>query len=395
MVQIARLVNGLPVPDALQQLRFCNKKEYPLDKVIHNASNLMSIRYGLQPQDLVVKSISVGTAFRKKGLDIRGHGHMGLKIRSYSNVHVIVEEGKPKLSKYGEKRRAAKLEKQARIKREFEEKHEKTIEFLSSVCWENNPMIQGLERVDRGLQRAGLETRETEVGAVEDAPLLVAALPHQEDRQVAVLLALRAIRGHLEAVVAAIRLVARVRFRNEVQSPLRGNHRVLAATASEARQTAIIPGDALNHSLLHVNDGRQIGEEVVRVAQSRIQLGNGVRRNDLLSARIIGGHRQLHVYRRSGVGSDPFIHYAVNWGWRKDTVAVGVSSVFIDLRVEERALASIQGEAHVMLLPPKDILHPRRRNTLRKGHRHNEKKKSSKHDQSMMLPLKTNNAVWI
>lgn len=74
MVQIARLVNGLPVPDALQQLRFCNKKEYPLDKVIHNARNLMSIRYGLQPQDLVVKSISVGTAFRKKGLDIRGHG---------------------------------------------------------------------------------------------------------------------------------------------------------------------------------------------------------------------------------------------------------------------------------------------------------------------------------
>ena len=117
-------------------------------------------------------------------------------------------------------------------------------------------MIQGLERVDRGLQRAGLETRETEVGAVEDAPLLVTALPPPEDRQVAVLLALRAIRGHLEAVVAAIRLVARVRFRNEVQSPLRGNHRVLAATASEARQTAIIPGDALNHSLLHVNDGR-------------------------------------------------------------------------------------------------------------------------------------------
>lgn len=135
MVQIARLVNGMPVPDALQQLRFCNRKQYPLDKVIHNASNLMSIRYGLQPQDLIVKSVSVGTAFRKKGLDIRGRGHMGLKIRTYSNVHVIVEEGKPQLSKYGEKRRAAKLEKQARIKREFQEKHEKTIEFLSCVCW--------------------------------------------------------------------------------------------------------------------------------------------------------------------------------------------------------------------------------------------------------------------
>ena len=80
-------------------------------------------------------------------------------------------------------------------------------------------MIQGLERVDRGLQRAGLETRETEVGAVEDASLLVAALPYQEDRQVAVLLALRAIRGHLEAVVAAIRPVARVRFRNECSLP--------------------------------------------------------------------------------------------------------------------------------------------------------------------------------
>lgn len=135
MVQIAHLVNGLPVPDALQQLRFCNRKQYPLDKVIHNASNLMSIRYGLQPQDLIVKSMSVGTAFRKKGLDIRGRGHMGLKICTYSNVHVIVEEGKPQLSKYGEKRRAAKLEKQARIKREFQEKHEKTIEFLFAVCW--------------------------------------------------------------------------------------------------------------------------------------------------------------------------------------------------------------------------------------------------------------------
>ena len=130
MVQIARLVNGLPVTDALQQLRFCNKKEYPLDKVIHNASNLMSIRYGLQPEDLVIKSICVGTSFIKKGLDIKGRGRMGRKRRSYSNVHVIVGEGKPQLSKYGEKRRAAKLEKQARIKREFQEQRDKSIEFI-------------------------------------------------------------------------------------------------------------------------------------------------------------------------------------------------------------------------------------------------------------------------
>ena len=130
MVQIARLVNGLPVNDALQQLRFCNKKEYPLDKVIHNASNLMSIRYGLQPEDLMIKSICVGTSFIKKGLDIKGRGRMGRKRRSYSNVHVIVEEGKPKLSKYAEKRRAAKLEKQDRIKREFQEQRDKSIEFI-------------------------------------------------------------------------------------------------------------------------------------------------------------------------------------------------------------------------------------------------------------------------
>ena len=120
MVQIARLVNGMPVTDALQQLRFCNKKQYPLDKVIHNASNLMSIRYGLQPSDLMISSICVGTSFLKK--------------RSYSNVYVVVKEGKPQLSKYGEKRRAAKLEKQARIKREFREKQEQTIEFIWVVC---------------------------------------------------------------------------------------------------------------------------------------------------------------------------------------------------------------------------------------------------------------------
>ena len=134
MVQIARLVNGMPVTDALQQLRFCNKKQYPLDKVIHNASNLMSIRYGLQPSDLMISSICVGTSFLKKRLDIKGRGHMGMKKRSYSNVYVVVKEGKPQLSKYGEKRRAAKLEKQARIKREFREKQEQTIEFIWNVC---------------------------------------------------------------------------------------------------------------------------------------------------------------------------------------------------------------------------------------------------------------------
>ena len=134
MVQIARLVNGMPVTDALQQLRFCKKKQYPLDKVIHNASNLMSIRYGLTPNDLVISSICVGTSFLKKRLDIKGRGHMGMKRRSYSNVYVVVKEGKPELSKYGEKRRAAKLEKQARIKKEFQEKREQTIEFIWVVC---------------------------------------------------------------------------------------------------------------------------------------------------------------------------------------------------------------------------------------------------------------------
>lgn len=130
MVQISRLIIGLSVPDALQQLRFCNKKQYPLDKVIHNASNLMSIRYGLQPNEIYVKSISVGTSFIKKGIDIKGRGHMGIKRRSYSNVKVIVEEGKPKRGEYAEKRYNAKMEKQSRIKREFQEKRDQSIEFI-------------------------------------------------------------------------------------------------------------------------------------------------------------------------------------------------------------------------------------------------------------------------
>lgn len=130
MVQITNLVNGMTVSDALQQLRFCNKKQYPLDKVIHNASNLMSIRYGLQPNEITIKSISVGTSFIKKGIDIKGRGHMGIKRRSYSNVKVIVEEGKTKRGPYAEKRYNAKMEKQARIKREFQEKRDKAIEFI-------------------------------------------------------------------------------------------------------------------------------------------------------------------------------------------------------------------------------------------------------------------------
>ena len=133
MVQIARLVNGLSVPDALQQLRFCNKKEYPLDKVIHNASNLMSIRYGLQPDEVMIKSICVGTSFLKKRIDCKGRGHTCIKKRSYSNVMVIVEEGKPKRGEYAERRYNAKMEKQARIKREFQEKRDKSIEFILNV----------------------------------------------------------------------------------------------------------------------------------------------------------------------------------------------------------------------------------------------------------------------
>ena len=166
MVQIAHLVNGLPVPDALPQLRFCNKKEYPLDKVIHNASNLMSIRYGLQPNDLMVKSICVGTSFIKKGLDIKGRGRMGRKRRSFSNVYVVVEEGKPKLSKYGEKRRAAKLEKQARIKRDFQAERDKAFEFIYWLgCLNKHTSLQFIHnRLDGAL----LESGDAEVRALED-----------------------------------------------------------------------------------------------------------------------------------------------------------------------------------------------------------------------------------
>jgi hypothetical protein len=78
----------------------------------------------------MIKSICVGTSFVKRRIDIKGRGHMGIKRRSYSNVYVVVEEGKPKRSKLAEQRRAAKLEKQARIKKEFQEKKDKTIEFI-------------------------------------------------------------------------------------------------------------------------------------------------------------------------------------------------------------------------------------------------------------------------
>ena len=46
---------------------------------------------------------------------------------------VILEEGKPKRGEYAERNHNKKVERQAKIKREFQEKRDKSIEFIWSV----------------------------------------------------------------------------------------------------------------------------------------------------------------------------------------------------------------------------------------------------------------------
>ena len=91
---LARQVRGLPVVEALMQLKFSRKQKGPplVAKVIQNAANLANIRYNLNPEDLVVAEAFVNRANIQKGIMIMGRGRFGLKLRRYSHVVVRLKE---------------------------------------------------------------------------------------------------------------------------------------------------------------------------------------------------------------------------------------------------------------------------------------------------------------
>jgi large subunit ribosomal protein L22 len=91
---LTRQVRGLPVVEALMQLKFSRKQKGPplVAKVIQNAANLANIRHNLQAEDLMVAEAFVNRANIQKGIMFMGKGRFGLKLRRYSHVVVRLKE---------------------------------------------------------------------------------------------------------------------------------------------------------------------------------------------------------------------------------------------------------------------------------------------------------------
>jgi len=91
---LARQIRGLPVVEALMQLKFSRKQKGPplVAKVIQNAANLANIRHNLHPEDLMVAEAFTNRANIQKGIMIMGRGRFGLKLRRYSHVVVRLKE---------------------------------------------------------------------------------------------------------------------------------------------------------------------------------------------------------------------------------------------------------------------------------------------------------------
>lgn len=84
---------GLTVPEALKQLMFCQKRKAPLvAKVIRRTANLADIRHGLQPSQLEVAECFATHGVHLKRLKIMGRGRSGVKHRRHSHIRLVLRE---------------------------------------------------------------------------------------------------------------------------------------------------------------------------------------------------------------------------------------------------------------------------------------------------------------
>ena len=90
---VCKFVAGLTVPDALQQLMFCNKQKAPLAfNVIKRTANLASIRYGLAPSQLEVAECFSTHGTPLKRINFHARGRSGKKLHRFSHFNVKLRE---------------------------------------------------------------------------------------------------------------------------------------------------------------------------------------------------------------------------------------------------------------------------------------------------------------
>jgi len=90
---VCQFAAGQTVPEALKQLMFTQKMAAPLvAKVIRRTANLADIRHGLQPSQLEVAECFATHGSHLKRIKIMGRGRSGKKRRRFSHIRLVLRE---------------------------------------------------------------------------------------------------------------------------------------------------------------------------------------------------------------------------------------------------------------------------------------------------------------
>mmetsp|Transcript_6298 Transcript_6298/g.7981 ORF Transcript_6298/g.7981 Transcript_6298/m.7981 type:complete len:284 (+) Transcript_6298:67-918(+) len=90
---ICQFAAGKTVPEALLQLKFCEKVKGPLvTSMIQSAANTAKQKYGLEPSQLEVTECFATHGTHLKRIKIMGRGRAGKKLRRFSHMRVVLRE---------------------------------------------------------------------------------------------------------------------------------------------------------------------------------------------------------------------------------------------------------------------------------------------------------------
>ena len=90
---VCNLVAGLPLPEALTQLEFCQKSKAPLvQKALKRTANRADIRDGLQPSQLEVAECFATKGTPLKRIKTMGRGRSGRMEHKHSHIRLVLRE---------------------------------------------------------------------------------------------------------------------------------------------------------------------------------------------------------------------------------------------------------------------------------------------------------------
>ena len=93
MNMVSNFVVGMPVPTALDQLKFLNKRRAKVvSEAVKEASDLAKRYHGLKPEDLYVAGANVGRGTYMKRVWFRGRGRIDVKRKPQCHLTICVLE---------------------------------------------------------------------------------------------------------------------------------------------------------------------------------------------------------------------------------------------------------------------------------------------------------------